>query len=406
MTEENTIDSNSEREETKEKAKKESKRAIRKRKKEEERARLEAEQQKTPVATRTVTREAYKKKKDYKEALEVQAAELYKIDEIYKVFAQRTSDNTPASKENLAKSNIGDIISIQHTDKNGNKTFSPPMEIRSRGVDKEGNEGYYLVDMQGNAHFLANKDAEVVPIMTESEKNLAYQKGKDKVEKADLGPKKLQQQVTLYQDRIAEAHKATSAWKDDYLKAPEKPKEQETGGKVKITLDDNMKAVVEKCPYLISDFIDENNINRDGLGYTTGTKAENSAKLSEWLQNKEFDKEQADKLTAYLSGEQIHKDYKEKPLKCLTNINVMSTDGEFACNAVPTNVQKKMKDLGIIPEETKWMNSKALMNYMKEGDNLTFTQERLDQFCEYIQDKKGRQADFIAYKNQSRGGRS
>ena len=200
MTEETTINK-TDREETKEKAKKESKRAIRKREKEEARKRLLNQEQRLPVTERVITRDAYEKRKDYKEDLIKQAAELYEIEEIYKIFAQKRVNN--GNTENISKSNIGDVISIQHTDDSGKKTFSPPMEIEGIEKDEDGKTtGYILRDMNGKQHILSNVDAVILPIMNKDETYAAYQKGKSEIEKEKEGPKKLQKRLSQYQSDI------------------------------------------------------------------------------------------------------------------------------------------------------------------------------------------------------------
>ena len=150
----------------------------------------------------------------------------------------------------------------------------------------------------------------------------------------------------------------------------------------------------------------ENKINTDGLDLSGAkTKADKSAKILEYLGSQEFDKETGEKLSAYLKDkDKRFGEYNTKPLS-LKSVRIVSDEAKFACNAVPTNVQNKMKELGIVSKDTKWMSSKSLVDYMK-NNGMNFTQETLDQFQEYIQDKPARQKDFIAYKNQSRGGRS
>lgn len=395
MPEETTINKTN-REETKEKAKKESKRAIRKREKEEARKRLLNQEQSRPVTERVITRDAYEKRKDYKEALRIQEAEIYKIEEIYKAFFLKTQENASASNENLTKSQKGDIISIQHTDDSGEKKFSPPMEIEEVQKDEDGKVvGYILKDMQGNKHTLANTEAEVVPVMSKDQAHEAFEKGKQEVEKT--GPKKLQKRIVQQQMSIADnASKAAANWKET--------KEQATGGKVNIDIaNEDIKAVVEKCPNLVLDYMQKNGINTDGLDLSGAkTKADRSAKILEYLGNQKFDKEVGDKLSEYLKDKPAREAEYSSTTISVKNIT-LSDEAKFACNAVPTNVQDKMKELGIISKDTKWMNSKALMDYMKEGDNLTLTQKTLDDFEEYIADKPARQRDYAAYMKKTQG---
>lgn len=294
-----------ENEEIKEQAKKESKRAIKKREKEEARMRRLNQQERTPVVQRVVLRDSYNKRKEYKEALRVQAAELYQIDAMYQELASQIQGSRVANNENLVGAKEGDVISIQHTDENGSKTFSPPMTVKSVTKNDKGEiTGYVLTDMEGKVHNLENTKAEVLMLKTQEQTHEVYERGKAAIEKADLGPKKMQKQIDQYQSRIAEADKSVGAWKDDYMKAPV-VQEQPTPEPQPVVIKEDEKVKVDiagkeadfaikAVPAYVQQFMKENGMLEPDAKFMS------SRQLGEYIKNTEFKKEDAEKLSAYL----------------------------------------------------------------------------------------------------------